>query len=161
MELKRVIISPKTQTDDQSLDTLYGLVKRRKFTVHGRITQGLIADASASDIKFLEKNGMRVEVLEDPYIVHAGEFRFDCRGKERILPASLDVPAAKRNSRCSYIIQLIGPLQEEWREILAGENIEIRDIAGTYSLYVEASREAIETADNLSFVAWTGLFQPR
>ena len=67
-------------------------------------------------------------------------------------------PAA--GQRGYYLVQFHGPVQQAWKDALAGQGIELLDYVPDYAFKVRMTPAQAQQARSLANVAWVGVFQP-
>lgn len=67
-------------------------------------------------------------------------------------------PAA--GQRGYYLVQFHGPVQQAWKDRLAGQGIELLDYVPDYAFKVRMTPAQARQARSLADVAWVGVFQP-
>ena len=82
---------------------------------------------------------------------------FDTRTGEPELPAAL-----RTHNRQSgfFIVQMTGPIYSAWTDELKAIGLEIIGYIPHYAYLVHGSAAEIAQAQTLSFVGWTGIYQP-
>jgi subtilisin family serine protease len=92
------------------------------------------------------------------YISFSNGIVFDTRTGEPELPAALTLYNQAGNGY--YLVQLTGPIYDTWTEQLKRDNIEIIGYIPHYAYLVKATEQEIDHVKSLSFVRWTGHYQP-
>jgi len=59
-----------------------------------------------------------------------------------------------------YLVDMIGPVNPEWKEKLEGKGLEILNYVPNYAYVVSMSQGQVEKVEDLFFVDWVGVYQP-
>jgi hypothetical protein len=122
---------------------------------HGTLVRG-----TNKQFKTLEKEGYRVIVYENTNILKVGSWSIDTEVGEPKLRWSLKVPSELRSKWTHHLVQLVGPPTTEWIQSIESKGLEVGGRVSQYGLFVYGEPEKIKSLNDLSFVNWTGFFQP-
>ncbi len=130
------------------------------IAVEAQFPHGTLISGTDKQYAALEDRGYRVKLLPDTNILTVGSYRIDIEKGEPKVPASLDVPKALAKTWLHHLVQLQGPPNAEWNEILEEHGVDVVEPVGSYGLFVTGTPEAVQALHTLPFVAWTGPFKP-
>jgi serine protease AprX len=126
-----------------------------------------LVDASDEQIASIKKEGYQVIPLPldqmgikiGSVTINTGEPRIDRTGAVKAHPAYAhqEEPDADKHH---YIVQLIGPTKEEWKEEIIKNGGTIKDPLPSYSFMVEMDAQALNKVSSLPFVHWIGHYDP-
>lgn len=128
--------------------------------VLARLAHGTLVSGKASQFKKLEKAGFRVTVYQDTNLLKVGDWTIDTEAKPTEIHRSLKVPARLRPSWPHHLVQLVGLPTPEWMQVIEERGVEIVRRISRYGLFVTGDEKAVTALRKLSFVTWTGAFQP-
>ena len=82
---------------------------------------------------------------------------FNTESGEPELPAALRIRSRENGY---YLVQMEGPIYSTWTDELKNIGLEIIGYIPHYAYLVHGSAQKIDQAQSLSFVRWTGVYQP-
>jgi PKD repeat protein len=82
------------------------------------------------------------------------------RGEGPSIPPGLMVSGYAAGQRGYYIVQFVGPVQQAWKDQVAGLKAELLDYIPNFAFKVRMNPAQAARVGALESVAWMGLFQP-
>ena len=82
------------------------------------------------------------------------------RGEAPSLPPGLAIAAYAQNQRGYYLVQFRGPVEQAWKDELAGIGADILDYVPDFAFKVRMNPAQARRAEQLGSVQWVGIFQP-
>jgi subtilisin family serine protease len=129
-------------------------------TVEFETTAGTLVRGTDAQYMALEAQGFRVTVLPDTNLLRIGQYVIDVETREPDVPTRLDLAPADAPNWPHHLVQLAGPVSEEWvREIEAG-GVDVVEPISIYGLFVYGSSQDVQALRSLPFVVWTGPLKP-
>ncbi len=160
---KRYIVTRRDATDRARAATWdSAFTETDDVSIIAKLDHGLLIDTDETKAQRLESAGWRVKELKNVHRIRLFSYEIDTRtGKEPTLPLGFGANITEVNqSEVNHLIQLIGPVQNSWLELLTEHGIRVVEPVGPYSYYVRASAQMIKTLEALPFVAWAGPLRP-
>jgi len=117
----------------------------------------------------IETTESGLEELKTRYEVKDLEYRNKLTGRgyefdtNRGLPElhdDLKIDDYESGTEGIYIVDLMGPVNPEWREKLEDQGVEIINYVPNYAYEVVMTPEQAERVEELFFVEWVGIYQP-
>ena len=81
-------------------------------------------------------------------------------GKQPVTPPGLTVSGYAPNQRGYYIVQAVGPVQENWKTQVAAQGADLLDYLPDFAFKVRMNPAEAARVAALDDVAWVGIFQP-
>ncbi len=118
--------------------------------------------ASLIFVSFL--GGSKAEAAQgvhEPATIHlrAGEFR-PAAGELPAIPADLTITGYAHGQPGTYLVQLAGPVLEEWKQGLAALGAEVLEYIPDFTFKVRMTPAIARLVEAESYVAWVGINQP-
>ncbi|HEV8595435.1 MAG TPA: S8 family serine peptidase, partial [Thermoplasmata archaeon] len=104
-----------------------------------------------------ENRGITV-APEDTFSLHVNGYSFDTRGPVS-LPSALSA-APVREGHGYFLIQLVGPVKEEWRWQLESLGLEVQGYVNNNAYVVRGTLQEVSAAKGVREVQWIGTYQP-
>jgi len=82
------------------------------------------------------------------------------RGQRPAIPPGLTRAAPQLGQKAYYIVQFAGPVEQAWKDQVAGLGAEILDYIPDYAFKVRMTPQAANRVSRLASVAYTDLFHP-
>ena len=139
------------------------LVETDGVSIIARLDHGLLIDADEAQAARLEKAGWRVKEQRNAHRIRLFSYEIDTEtGEEPPAPPEFERISRAEAGRqeINHLVQLIGPVQESWRAVLADRNIRIVEPVGLYAYFVRADADTVKALEALPFVEWTGPLRP-
>ncbi|HEV8595867.1 MAG TPA: hypothetical protein VGR51_10105, partial [Thermoplasmata archaeon] len=136
-------------TDAASLGSGVEVVEKYDSFVLARAQPGAIAR--------LEDRGITV-APEDTFSLHVNGYAFDTRGPVSV-PAALSAEPV-REGHGYFLVQLVGPVKEEWRWQLESLGLEVQGYVNNNAYVVRGTPDEIASAEGVRAVQWIGAYQP-
>jgi len=115
---------------------------------------------SEDQIPELEKYH-QVDALENRNKIFVNRYQFDTNEGYPELNSDLFIEEYEKGTSGIYIVDLIGPVNPEWRYELEKTGVEIINYVPNYAYEVIMTPEQAEEVEELSFVDWVGIYQPQ
>ncbi|HKI04559.1 MAG TPA: S8 family serine peptidase [Thermoanaerobaculia bacterium] len=115
-------------------------------------------EVKAEDLDRLTARGVPFTVVPDARQVRVPGFSFDplLDGEPKLLPG----PRAEASRPGFRLVQLVGPVKEDWLSRLAATGARVLQYYPHNTYLVWAAPAASEAVESLDFVRWQGLFHP-
>ncbi len=120
----------------------------------------VLAYANDEQIAAMEGNGILVGKMTNRTIVDTRGYQFDTMNGEPSLPSDLRIDTYEPNTEGIYIVQLVGPLKDEWLTALKEKGVEFYESIPTYNYLVRMNSNLENEVRDLWFVQWVGIYQP-
>ncbi len=120
----------------------------------------VLAKTIKSQRTALEQAGMIVSGMGERTMIGMDSYRFDTRDGEPLLSPNLKMDRYDPDSNRLYIIQLIGPIKQEWINALEDAGADIYSYLPSYAYIVRMNSNLENSMRNLEFVEWVGIYQP-
>ncbi len=110
-----------------------------------------------------------VEELEEHYDIYRLEHRnelivkgytFDTNHGLPELNEEMTIENYEPGTEGIYLVDMIGPVNSEWRERLEAKGVEVMNYVPNYAYRVRMTPEVAERVEDLFFVDWIGIYQP-
>lgn len=85
---------------------------------------------------------------------------FDPVQQQAQIPAELRTNAPLRSGNDYYLVQFNGPIQKDWRRNLEAMGADVIDYVPDFAYIVRMDEGVRADLSNLSYVRWTGIYQP-
>ncbi len=82
------------------------------------------------------------------------------RGEAAAIPPGLAIAGYAQNQRGYYLVQFRGPVEQAWKDQVTAEGAEILDYIPDFAFKVRMNPAQARQVEQLSDVAWVGVFQP-
>jgi hypothetical protein len=159
MSLKRAFVYVDEKDRPARLD-----VEKRVTKVLARYPNSLLVEADDAQIKALKTGGREVE-LKTPAVIRLRTLEFDPAQQLPQPPAMLSRAAPKavrpeKQGRDFWIVQFVGPVQEEWRDKVRALGGKVHGHVPDDAFIVEMTLATKQKLEKLAFVNWIGPYEP-
>ena len=131
--------------------------------VEEQTSGGTLVSGETSQLEQLENQGFRVKVLPNPDQLRIGDYVINTNANSEATP---ELPRAYKLSRqetkawTHHLVQLVAPPTEEWVKAIEERGVDVVEPVSAYGLFVVGRPEQVNALRELSFVSWTGPFEP-
>ena len=130
------------------------------MTVEFETPAGTLVRGTDAQYRALEAQGFRVTVLPETNLLRIGHYVIDVETREPDVPARLDLSAAAAPTWPHHLVQLAGPVSEEWVREIEARGVDVVEPISIYGLFVYGSSQEVQALRSLPFVVWTGPLKP-
>ncbi|MEF8832570.1 MAG: hypothetical protein V5A66_03505, partial [Candidatus Thermoplasmatota archaeon] len=136
-----------------------------------RYNNYVLVEVGEDDIDTLKQAGLRVNTLPNQSRISVkghvldtseGELKspFETAEKGEQIASDLEIDSYEAGEEGVYIVNMIGPINPEWREKLEAQGIEIVNAIPNYAYEVTMTPEQAEEVEDRFFVDWVDVYQP-
>ncbi|MEF8835596.1 MAG: hypothetical protein V5A76_05520, partial [Candidatus Thermoplasmatota archaeon] len=136
-----------------------------------RYNNYVLVEVGEDDIDTLKQAGLRVNTLPNQSRISVnghvldtseGELKspFETAEKGEQIASDLKIDSYEAGEEGVYIVNMIGPINPEWREKLEAQGIEIVNAIPNYAYEVTMTPEQAEEVEDRFFVDWVDVYQP-
>jgi hypothetical protein len=115
---------------------------------------------SESEFDKLSGIGLTISKINDLTTIFAGKYTFDTMAGEPSLPMDYKLASQTSGSLGLYIVQMKGPVKNEWMKGLEAAGAEIIGYVPNYAYEVLMTSDESANIGSLGYVQWVGLYQP-
>jgi len=119
----------------------------------------VLLDMQEENIEEL-KSEFNVDLLEHRNELSVKGYRFNTDDGLPELDSDLRIESYESETEGLYIIDMIGPVNPEWRQEIEEQGVNIINYVPNYAYEVSMTPEQAEEVENMFFVDWVGFYQP-
>ncbi len=119
-----------------------------------------LVEMDLADVDQLERMGIHIERLRNREYVGLQSYSFDVSEGIPDIPEDLEITSYTNDEKGYYIVQFIGPIRMEWKEMLEEEGAVLHEFRHRFNFIVEMDLRTRSAIEDLDFVNWVGIYQP-
>lgn len=119
----------------------------------------VLLETSEPNIEALEQNH-NIDELKNRNMLNIKGHEFDTNEGYPDFDSDLMIDEYEPETEGLYIVDMIGPVNPEWREKLESTGVEVINYVPNYAYEVKMTPEIAEEVERFEFVDWVGIYQP-